>query len=400
MNLDIFKSIPYKTLNDCTVCEQQFESPVIELPSLPITEIYVNEKPTKELGIVDQSFNLCQRCGHAQLSNILDIDVLYGTEYSFRTSKSMSVQGNNAFINFINKITDKTNFETILEVGCNDLYLLKSLNDKGSKFIGIDPTLKGKDKELSTDSIKVIGDFFENIDPKEYKTAGKTMVVSSHVIEHIVDPKKLLKNLLDSLNDDTLFILQFPGFDVLVDDRRFDQIYHHHVHYFSLHSLTYLLNELGCEVIDSETNYHYWGSLMVAFRKAKRKKPNTLPDKITLDKIRKNYELFKNAMKSANEYLNTLKGEKVYGYGAGLQLPILSYHLGNDFSALECILDDSKDKDGLFYLNLPVMVRHPSKIGDLKDATVFLTGVNFSRAILRRLFELKPKRVVSPISII
>lgn len=399
MNLDIFRNISYKTRTACEVCQKKIGEPVIKLSSLPITEIYTKEYTGEKSGLVDQNLYACKECGHAQLSHIIDPEVLYGNTYSFRTSKSMSVKGNDAFINFIYRATQNKKFNTIMEIGCNDLYLLNSLADKADNFIGIDPILKGREKELSTDKIKVLGDFFENLDPEEYKSSGNTLVLSSHVLEHIESPKKMIKNLVENSNDNTLFIFQFPGFDTLVDNYRFDQIYHHHLHYFSLHSFTYLLNELSCELIDHDINHHYWGSLMVAFRKMTEKNINPLPRKITSERIQKNYELFRNTMKNTNEYLKALKGEKVYGYGAGLQLPILSYHLHNDFSFLESIIDDNKDKDGLYYPNLPVTIKHSSRINSLEDSIVVVTGVNFARDISRRLIELNPKIIVLLMSI-
>jgi hypothetical protein len=91
----------------------------------------------------------------------------------------------------------------------------------------------------------------------------------------------------------------------------------------------------------------------------------------------------------------------IYGYGAALMLPVLSYHLANDFSGFECIIDDDKNKDGLYYINLPVSIRSRDKVKDFSDAIVVLTAIsamNNGRRILAKLFELNPKQIIVPLS--
>lgn len=397
MNLSIFKDILFEQRTQCAVCQKELGAPLIELPSLPLTDIYVEEVPKEKTGYVDQNFHFCNECGHGQLSNIISQKILYGQSYSLRTSKNTwgARKWNDFLFSFVNKITRNTKFKTILEIGCNDVYLLRCLKSRADKLVGIDPVLKGVEEEFSDDKIIAIGDFFENVDLRQYMPSGDTLVLTSHLLEHVEDPRVMMEKLLETSADNTLFIFAFPGFDVLIEDSRFDQVYHHHLHYFSLHSFTYLLNELGCELIDHDVNPHYWGSLLVAFRKTSKKNP--LPEKVTPEKVLESYDLFKNRMDTTNKLLKSLEGERLFGYGAGLQLPVLGYHLDNDFSSLICIIDDDRNKEGLFYLNLPVPIRSSEGI-DIKEAIVVVTAINFSRGILSSIIPLNPKRIILPIN--
>ncbi len=400
INLSIFKNISSGKRAECAVCRKELNAPLIELPHFPLTDIYVKQMVTERIGYVDQNFHICQRCGHGQLSTIIDPGVLYGHAYSFRTSKSLwgSTKANDFFLSFINRTTKNREFKTILEIGCNDLYLLNCLKSRAEKLVGIDPVLKGREEEFSDDKITVIGDFFENID---LPSIDDTLILNSHLLEHIRDPKLMIEKLLENSTEKTLFVFQFPGFDTLVEECRFDQIYHHHLHYFSLHSFVYLLNELGGELIDAEVNRHYWGSLLVAFRKSAKRNINPNADKISSERVLQNYDIFQKRMDITNKYLQSLasEGERLIGYGAGLQLPVLGYHLNNDFSSLDCVVDDDENKDGLFYINLPVPIRSSTVINNLEDATVIITAINFSRGILLKLIPLNPKRIVLPLNV-
>ena len=384
------------------VCGIKSNEPVIELPSFPLTGIYVNDKVTEKVGFVDQNFHLCKNCGHAQISNIIEPEILYGDAYYFRTSTSTTaVKANDFFLSFINRIIKNRYFKMIIEIGCSDLYLLNSLRPRSERLIGIDPALKGRKEELSDDKITVISDFFENINLNKYVHTDDTLILCSHTLEHIGDPKAILSELFDYASDKTLFFFQFPGLETLVDNCRFDQILHQHLHYFSLSSFNYLLNELGGELIDFEINHHHWGSLLVVFRKAPKKNINPLfrgnLEKISRERVLKSYDLFKKRMNLINRYLGSLEGEKIYGYGAALMLPILSYHLRNDFSVFDCIIDDNKNKEGLFYINLHVPIKSPVNL-NLKDATIVITALDSSRQILLKVISLSAKRIILPIN--
>ena len=77
-------------------------------------------------------------------------------------------------------------------------------------------------------------------------------------------------------------------------------------------------------------------------------------------------------------------------------LPVLSYHLNNNLSNFECILDDDESKDGLFYINLPVPIRKPTNIDNLRNANIMIMAVNNTRQILPKLLSYNPKRIILP----
>ncbi len=169
-------------------------------------------------------------------------------------------------LDFINNIIGNRHLGTIFEVGCNDLYALQKLKNKADKLYGIDPIFKNRKIDIKEKNIKVIGDFIENID---LKSLGLKMdvVLSSHTLEHIDNPKVMIKNLIDISSNDTLLFFQFPGLESLVNDAHFDQIFHQHLNYFSLKSVLYMLEDIEAELIDYKVNPYHWGALMIAFRK-------------------------------------------------------------------------------------------------------------------------------------
>ena len=117
--------------------------------------------------------------------------------------------------------------------------------------------------------------------------------------------------------------------------------------------------------------------------------------------IHERYQVFRDNMAVANRRLEFFGDEKIFGYGAALMLPVLSYYLENDFSCLECIIDDDIRKDGLYYLNLPVEIKTRAALKDPRNAVILLTAIasmNNARVILPALFKLRPKHVIVPLN--
>ena len=398
-----YKNIPFKERSKCNICGNDSDSSVIDLPNLPLTEIYSSSLVKEKLGFVDQGLDFCSNCGHAQLRNIVDVDLQYGETFSyfFRTGESASARSTvDYFLNFMQRtITDK-HFKHILEVGCNDLFLLKQLENRADLLTGIDPILKDFDEDLSSSKISTIGDFYENVDFEE----DFDLLICKDALEHVANPKEFTQKIVDQASDETLFYFQFPCLESTLMDLRFDQIFHQHMNYFTVQSVIHMLNDLGCDLIDISFNYEHWGALLIAFKKGKYKgKFDKDIWNISQKDILERYAIFKNEMESVNARLNYFRDEAIYGYGAALMLPVLSYFLENDFSNFECIIDDDPRKDGLYYLNLQVPIRGRDAIKSEREAIFFLTAIaslTNVRSILPNLFKLRPKHVIIPLTTI
>lgn len=388
----------------CNVCGKEHLEIVIDLPDLPLTDTYCTEPPRDEIACFDQKLLHCVHCSHCQLANQINPSILYGDIYQFRTSVSQTARhGTELFIKYIDDISHQSSFSTVLDLGCNDLYLLNNIKHKTKKCIGIDPIWANREKEVNEKNFTVYGFNIEEIDLGNIIEESPDLILCRHTLEHIGNPKAVLEKLISVSADNALFIFEVPGFDTLLKKMRFDQVFHQHLQYFSLKSMMQLIKELNATFLGYRENYHDWGSFTIAFSKDRsaesRKKEIKLPDWDS-SQIKKNYELFKLQMETANTILNNFKGERLYGYGAAQMLPILSYHMKNDFSDLISILDDDPAKDSLGYGNLPVKIEHPKHINDLEDATLLITAIDNVNPIMKKLLNIRPRHIIHPFHII
>jgi cyclopropane-fatty-acyl-phospholipid synthase len=247
----------------------------------------------------------------------------------------------------------------------------------------------------------------ENID---IKTMGLDidLVISSHTLEHIEEPKKMIKNMLAFGSNETLYVFQFPGLETLVNQCHFDQVFHQHLNYFSLRSVIYMLDDLDAELVDYEVNPYHWGAIMIALRKRRstsrsnNKYFNTDAQKITRQYVLNQYLVFKQNMGISSQRLFSSGNKTIYGYGAALMLPVLSYYI-KGLDKISCIIDEDPDKNGLYYLNFPVKIQLPEKIKNIMDATVIVTAINSMqavRAIVNKLVKMNVRQIILPTNLI
>lgn len=407
MELSGFKDIKFKKRDRCVVCGKRYARPIINLPKFPLTEIYVDRRISNNLGFVDQEFHLCERCGHGQIANIIPPNILYGSCYKTRTSTSSSATlAVDIFLDFINAVLKDRTVESIFEIGCNDLYALEKLRNRAAVLYGVDPILKGMESEHRDDKIKIIGDFFENVD---VKALGLKMdiVISSHTLEHVEEPNKIISRLLDVSSNDTIFFFQFPWLEALINDAHFDQIFHQHLNYFSLQSVSYLLNEVDAELLDFKVNPYHWGAIMIAFKKKTSDSNSNYNfkrkvQKISSELVNKQYNIFKENINLTAGRIDSFNDRVIYGYGAALMLPVLEYYL-NRISHLKYIIDEDKSKKDLYYLNLPVQIKTLSQIKDIAGSVVLVTAINSLqayRAIISGLIKLEVEKIIVPVNLV
>lgn len=389
----------------CCVCDSHELEKVIDLPKLPLSGIFVGNPVPVSQGSFDQGFLVCRECGHGQLEWFLDPHQVYDRTYSHRSSASaLARAGNEFFFAFLMRIAEERRFRRVVEIGCNDLHLLRKLEPFADELWGIDPIWMGHDTHVA-DKIRVVPKFIEEVLCWDDIGGKPDLILSSHTLEHLRNPKAELARMLAAADDDVLCFIEVPGFDALVANQRFDQVFHQHAQYFSLASLLRMIENIGAEFVAHDVNYEYWGgTILVALKKAEGSRRNgaPLPNPYIhrASVISQRYQLFRDQVATAHRLLEKCQHLPIYGYGAAQLLPILAYHLGDDLSTLEAVLDDDSEKDGLSYWNLPVTIRHSSHIPDLSMVTILLTAVDSARAILPKLFVRKPRHVILPFHVV
>lgn len=397
---NLFKNLKQKKNYKCPVCKTNIQNDIIikeiiNLPKYPITEFYrkKNEQLILE-SFKNQKVMFCKKCDHMFLKNILDVGKIYSNYITSSNSSRGAVLCLENFHKFINKTNKKKKFCNFIDIGGNDSSLLNLFNNHYGKKINIDPNASSKDKNIILKKI-----FLEDVDFKEfYNLKGKNVYVSSHTLEHLEDPFKLLSNLSINFKMNDTIYLQFPSLEKLVQHRRFDQICHQHINYFSLYSISELLNKLNLFIEDFEYDTSHFGTLRLKIKKNLKKK-NKFKKINLFNETLNSYKLFK-------EYYDNLQNnlKKIFengqGYGAGLMVPILAYHLPL-INNLRVIIDENRTKNDKKFINLEPIIKNLKGLD--KNKPIIITSISTKEAgrnIFNKLSNLGIKDICLPSMVI
>jgi len=372
-------------INECNVCSGNTDTLII-LNSLPLTGLYTTN-PVPESASYDNSFEYCDNCGHGMLRVQLDPSTIYDKTYTHRTSKSKyAIRGVDIFLDVLDEysiIHNRMHYDTVLDIGCSDGYLLSRV--VADKKIGIDAVASS-----IYDDIEVITGNIEEVDISNIKP---DVIFMRHTIEHIQDPVSVMRKISNSMSNDTLLVMQSPMLDILVEDMRYDHIFHQHLQYFSIFSIMKILKEVGLTCVHYKFDRYDWGSIILIARR-EGEESLVYHGRPTEDSILLGYDKFRSHMKLVSNIIsNSLC---VVGYGAAQMLPILGYHI-EGFDKVNLVVDDDASKDGVYYYNMPVRV---TKEFPGREATYVVTGLDSSRVINKRLIELNVNRIVNILSVL
>lgn len=363
----------------CPICGESSRV-LINLESYPITEVYqiYGRNDFKYPTEFSQAFNFCEICTHGFLREQLPRDFIY-ENYNTHTAASIgSVVATNHFYDFILKYIPN-NFNVVIDIGANDVTLLKKFSETSARLIGVDPNIAS-----DTPQILCIKDYIENIDLTQFGYSSR-LFLCSHTLEHLYNLDYFFENLSKIASEDDHFFFQFPSLDLLVRDCRFDQIHHQHLHYFSLYSFQRLLNTYGFGLLSHEFDPSHYGALMVYFIKKKPDIKLGAGGIVTKENIISSYEAYVASMEAANKRIGR-DDFKFYCYGASLMLPILNYYIPNLINTV-AILDTNPSKFGMSYVNFDKKIIDADCF-DYRRSNIVLTAISTKLAARKIIADL------------
>lgn len=390
------------TITECLVCGSPDLCEAIHLPKLPLSGTYAPPSKPKDYQGYDLRLALCNHCNHLQLVDHLDPKFVYTNEdYHFRGGRSCDADSRmNFFINFLTKHLGNKKFNCILDVGCNDLFLLRKMKHLAKSLVGLDPIWADRNGEVTEDGILLLGKSVEGLNDNDLPEKPD-LIISTHTLEHLSNPKGVLSKLLKISTENAVFAIEVPNFEILQERLRFDQLFHQHIHYFTENSISRLVTELGCNILAKKQSIIHWGSLLFLF--SKTSSTSALPNKLwnkstTFDQIKKDFRSFSLQNERVGRIIEKSKpSADLYGYGAALMLPVIAYHWKNDLSGLQYVYDDDPEKNRFTYSNLDLEIRNPSDETFDGNCRIIITAVDNFTSIFNRLKHRNIKQIINPL---
>lgn len=394
----------YQHNTACRICGSTDLVKVLDLGSMPPANAYVKKEDLKK---PEQSFPLvlyfCRTCSLAQLLDVVHQDILF-KDYHFLTSASApSVEHFRRYAGEVIRPLISSPDELVIDIGGNDGVLLSFVKDY-ARVLNVDPA--DNLAPLSEgNGVPFYPAFFTSRTADEIiKTYGKAkVVVANNVFAHTDPLKDVFQGIAKLIGEDGTFIFEVHWAKHFVEEGAFDQIYHEHLCFHSLHALHHLIEAAGMNIFDVQIVPMQGRSLRVFAAKGR---PVTANVERVLSEEREagltdetTYHAFAQKVETNKEKLLQLlrklkaEGKKIVGYGAPAKGNTLLNYYGIGLDILDYLTDTTILKQGLHSPGMHIPIVSPEKLQSDTPDYILLLAWNFKDMILEKEKELRAKGV-------
>ena len=340
----------FSEIRKCRLCGNPDLDLVLDLGNSPVTSYFplLNETDPYSTPL---ELVICNICTLIQLKHNTDINFLFGNTYGYRTSLNPTMKSH------VEKLSDwlfsrvNLNLESaVLDIGSNDGTFLNKLGDKVGIKVGIDPNCNDM-IDYYNDDIEVIADFF-SADKVNCKFKLITSIAMFYDVDDPISFAQQIKSILDI--DGYWFLEQSYVLDML-QNYSFDTICQEHLMYYSLTSLSYVMDKADLEIVEVKPSLANGGSMgILVTHKNLNSRENELVqifknEKIQLNQLVEKFKVRVPLLKeSLNKYLNNIKlnGAIIWCIGASTKGNTILNYLGLDNKTITGIADKNPMKVG------------------------------------------------------
>ena len=373
------------------ICKNKLKQK-INFGNLPLINNYTIKKNLKKYPTI---ISQCQNCLLIQLKYSVPDKLLFPNNYSYLSGNSKEKINN--FISILAKIkkTSKKKNPQILDIGSNDGSFLEIVKKKYPKVLGVEPTNTARNAiKKGINTIKK---------PLDFKLAKKIVnkyskfdfIIATNFFAQTNNLKEILKSIKLILDKKGLLIVEVQYLYELLLQKGFDSFHHEHIAYYTLSSITKLLEKYNLYVFDAEKLKVHGGMLRVYI--SLNKKPITKKmkkilasenDRNIINKI-KNLNLFRIKFSNKlNKFFYNLKkkGKKIYGMGAAPRACVMLNSANLTKNEIDLVGEVSKSlKCNKYVPGTNIMVRNEKKIIKDKPDYVVILAWHLKRRIINLL---------------
>jgi NDP-4-keto-2,6-dideoxyhexose 3-C-methyltransferase len=349
----------------CLACESALEIDVAIIGDQFPSAIYLEGVTEEEFGLEKSSLNLsqCQNsmCNLVQLTMPVNLDLVY-KHYPYQSGTTATMHS------ILTSVVDEAFSyialdpgDVILDIGGNDGTLLSLIERPDCELVNIDAASNIQQvpqaKNYTYINAKFSKDAYHQLDYPSPK-----IIFNVAVFYQLSNPLQFLKDVVEIMNDDSLFVLQMTYLESMYSNSIFDNIVHEHITYFSLKSLSNIVELAGLRIVGARVVDSYGGSLRVFLVRSTSKKTiskletvtreiidtetenktNEIP---TLSKFGNDFEIWKTILRKKLD-VQVEKNGQIIGLGASTKGNMILQSLGINQETMPVILDNNPKKIG------------------------------------------------------
>lgn len=231
-------------VEECGICGSDELNLILNMGEQPLAERFGDDR-VYPLGLLR-----CRSCGLVQLSYIVDPELVFPPEHPYATGNTRALREHFSALAW--KVSPElAPGDLVVDIGANDGTFLGML-DPSLRRLAVEPTnqiVKARKNGLMTWQEFFTGDLaaaiFDDLGPAK-------LVTASNVLAHVPDPHDFVEGVMTLLDDEGIFITENGALDGITDGLQIDSIYHEHLRYYSVASMSRLLDMHGMQVNGAE----------------------------------------------------------------------------------------------------------------------------------------------------
>lgn len=365
-------------MRNCTLCENKTNK--LFSINMPVF-MGVNKQNSKEY-FNDMTFSNCIVCDQVQIDELLDLKLIYQNNHNISVVGRTWEQHYIEFSNFINKEIDN---KIVLEISDPSAKIAKLLNNFKYWYI-VEPN----PKKIKINNVEFVQQFFD----KNFNYVNSVdVIIHSHVLEHIQEPKSFFKKCNELLKDEGTMFISVPDMEyILKNNYSPNNILHfEHLYYLDSKVLEYFSNLSGFKIIDiKKYNNH---SIFYKLKKHTSIFSNNIKLDISYD-FKNVFDYHINNIKLINKKIEQDNEYKIYLFSAHVSSQFYLFN-GLNQNKIKLILDNDTNKQDYKLYGTDLLVKNPNIIRNIKKCIVICSHVGvYYDEIKKQILELNEEAII------
>ena len=262
----------YTTLKECRISNSKNLTKILDLGPQPLANS-LKKKQFESEEKYPLSISYCEESSLVQLNETIKKEILFDSYVWVTSTSSTAKDYAKTFYQTITKDIqlDKNN-DLIIEIASNDGTFLKPFVNNGyKKVIGVDPA-KNISELANKNNIKTINNYWsEQCSEELLKQYGNAkLFIARNVIPHVSELNSVISGVEKILSDDGVGIFEIHDANIILKELHYDSIYHEHLCFFTLKSISFLLNKFNLYPFDVKKKSYKWWFIRNLFLKKKK----------------------------------------------------------------------------------------------------------------------------------
>jgi SAM-dependent methyltransferase len=386
----------------CRFCGAGLQHVCVDLGMTPMANAY---RSPAERDRMEPFYPLrawvCGQCLLVQLEEFETPEQIFADDYAYFSSYSDSwLEHARRYVEGVTQRFGLGPDSRVVEVACNDGYLLRWFLPKRVKVLGVEPAANCAEAARAQ-GIDVEVAFFGARTATELKARGyqADLMVANNVVAHVPDLNDFVEGFRILLAPTGVVTFEFHHVLNLIRHNQFDTVYHEHFCYHSLSTFCNILAHHGLSVFDVEELSTHGGSLRVyaqphdtgmhpvSPRVAALLETERAAGLTGIDAYLAFGERVKRMKRELLRFLIDAKaaGKSIAAYGAPAKGNTLLNYAGvrNDF--IDYTVDRNPHKQGMMLPGTQIPIHAPSRIFETRPDYLLILPWNLRDEIMKQM---------------